>query len=336
MRSRSPRPKDLESALQVLWLTLTAPRLDTTAVAALRNQIRTALANRGDTPDAVFGDTVRMTMGRYGPRSQPMTLARLDHFDPAHSLSLFEDWFRDFNGFTFVVVGNVNVDSLRPLVEQWIGGLPSHGTAHAWKDASTLPPEGVFTKVVHKGKEPVSQQVVLYTGAADATGPGESLAGAAAAEILQERLLDTLREAMGATYSVSANTSIDRVPRARYRSEITFKSSPAQADTLWLAAQEHHRGTPRQGPDRRRVAEVRGAEPARDRGGGEDQRLVAGRDQQLRDARGARRRAAARGDAGLGRGARRADAVAGAGRGPEVLQSGQRGPVRPLTGAMMR
>jgi len=241
-------PKDLESALQVLWLTLTAPRLDTTAVAALRNQLRTALANRGDTPGAVFGDTVRMTMGRYGPRSQPMTVARLDHFDPAHSLSLFQDWFRDFNGFTFVVVGNVNVDSLRPLVTQWIGGLPSHGATHAWKDASTLPPEGIFTKVVHKGKEPVSQQVVLFTGAAENTGSAATLAGAAAAEILQERLLDTLREAMGATYSVSANTSIDRVPRARYRSEIAFKSTPAQADTLWLAAQQIIAGLRDNGP----------------------------------------------------------------------------------------
>jgi zinc protease len=231
-------PKDLESGMQLLWLTLTAPRLDTAAVSALRNQIRTQLANRGDTPDGVFSDTVLITMGRNSPRAQPLNIERLDRFDPARSLALFKDWFHDFNGFTFVIVGNVNVDSLKPLVTEWLGGLPSAGATHAWKDVEPLPPEGVITKVVRKGKEPVSEQVVLFTGPSAAATPTTSLAAAAAAQILQERLLDTLREAMGATYSVSANSSVQRVPRLRYRSEITFKSTPAQADTLWLAAQK--------------------------------------------------------------------------------------------------
>jgi zinc protease len=42
---------------------------------------------------------------------------------------------------------------------------------------------------------------------------------------------------MGATYGVSVSASTDRFPRMRYRAQIDFKSSPAQADTLWQAAQ---------------------------------------------------------------------------------------------------
>jgi len=231
-------PKDLETGLQVLWLNATAPRLDTAAVSALKNQLRTMLANRGDTPDAVFGDTIRVTMSRNSPRAQSLTSERLDTFDPVRSLAIYRGWFSDFNGFTFVIIGNVNVDSLRPLVSRWIGGLPSSGGNHMWADVGPIPPEGVITKLVRKGKEPVAQQVVFYTGNTAGATQDQALAAEAAAQILEERLLDKLREAMGATYGVSASTSLERVPRTRYRSQISFKSTPAQVDTLWQAAQQ--------------------------------------------------------------------------------------------------
>ena len=231
-------PKDAETGFQLLWLNATAPRLDTAAVSAMKAQMRTGLANRGDTPDAVFGDTIRTTLSRNSPRAQPMTVARLETFDPARAIAIYKDWFKDFNDFTFVIVGNVNVDSLRPLVTQWLGGLPAAGGKHAWLDVAPIAPEGLITKIVRKGKEPVAQQVIYFSGTATGSTRETGLAGEAAAQILQERLMDKLREAMGATYGVNANSSLEHVPKLRYRSEIAFKSTPARADTLWQAAQE--------------------------------------------------------------------------------------------------
>ena len=40
---------------------------------------------------------------------------------------IFRVRFADASDFTFVIVGAVNVDSVRPLVEQWLGALPSTG-----------------------------------------------------------------------------------------------------------------------------------------------------------------------------------------------------------------
>jgi zinc protease len=232
-------PRDLETALQVLWLNATAPRLDSAAVAALTNQARNGLKNRDAEPGTAFSDTITITLGRNSPRAQPMTAARLDaEFDPRRALAIYRDWFHSFGDFTFVLVGNVNVDSLRPLLSQWLGGLPATGTARTWKDVAPVPPEGLITKTVRKGKEPVAEQVVLFSGPVERPATEtDDAAAAAAAEIIQERLLDQLREAMGATYGVDANTIIERVPRRRYRTLVEFKSSPQQADTLWSAAQ---------------------------------------------------------------------------------------------------
>jgi zinc protease len=231
-------PRDLETAFQLLWLDATAPRLDTAAVAAFKNQIHTMLQQRDASPESAFGDTVTITMGQNSPRVQPLTAARIDRLDAERSLALYREWFRDFGEATFLIVGNVSLDSLRPLVSQWLGGLPAAGAKHAWKDVEPQPPAGVITKVVRKGKAPVATQVIAFTGTTEPGGPEAEIVAAAAAQILQERLMDKLREAMGATYGVDVNTSISRVPRKTYSTAIDFKSSPQQVDTLWQAAQE--------------------------------------------------------------------------------------------------
>jgi zinc protease len=179
-----------------------------------------------------------LTMGQNSPRNQPMTLARFATLDVNRALEIYRERFSDFGNFTFTIVGNVNLDSLRPLVEHWIGGLPSKRRKEKWQDRRPVPPAGQISKVVVKGKEPVSQQVVFFTGTATATDEREELAADAAGEILQTRLLDKLREAMGATYGVQVSTSITAIPRKQYQSVISFTSTPAQADTLWGAAWE--------------------------------------------------------------------------------------------------
>ncbi len=230
-------PADLDAALQVFWLTATEPRFDSAAAQAFLSQVRTVIANRSNSPEAVLGDTIQVTLGRHSPRAQPLTPALLGTFDPQHAMAIYRNWFSTFGDFTFVIVGNVQPDSLRPLVTEWLASLPSNGETRTWKDVEPLPPDSVLTVVVHKGKEPVATQLVVYSGPADSTGPAVDIAANAAAEILQTRLLDTLREAMGATYGVNAESVVERVPRLRYRSDIVFKSAPGQADTLWLAAQ---------------------------------------------------------------------------------------------------
>lgn len=229
-------PKDLATFFELLYLTATAPRLDSAAVAAFRSQVRTALANRDLQPATAFSDTVTLTMGMNSPRSQPMTLARFETLDVNRALAIYRERFADFSDWDFTIVGNVNLDSLKPLVERWIGGLPAKGRHEKWRDRSVGPPTGQVTKLVHKGKEPVSTQVVFFTGKAEVTTAAEELAAEAVGEILQTRLLEKLREAMGATYGVQVNTNITAIPKKQYQTVISFTSTPAQADTLWAAA----------------------------------------------------------------------------------------------------
>jgi zinc protease len=160
----SASPKDLETLLQLAHLEFTSPRLDTAAFKALSNQIGPFLANRGSSPDQVFSDTVQVTMSQHSKREPALTPASWAQVSPETALHFFRDRFADAGAFTFVFVGNVNLESLAPLVERYLASLPSNGHAEAWRNMESGPPKGVVERTVRMGTEPKATTVILFTG----------------------------------------------------------------------------------------------------------------------------------------------------------------------------
>jgi zinc protease len=148
------------------------------------------------------------------------------------AFEIYKDRFADASDFTFVIVGAVNVDSLKPMVEQWLGALPSTGRKETWKDVGLKNPATVVEKTVRKGVEPKAQTLVLFTG--ETTFDAASrYAMRSLGELLEMKLTENLREALGGTYSVSATGSLAKYPKPEYQFAINFGSAPDKADLLW-------------------------------------------------------------------------------------------------------
>ena len=224
-------PKDLETMFQLIYLDFTAPRLDTSAYQAFKNQVGPFLANRGSNPDQVFSDTVQWTMTQHAFRSRPISAATFAEVNPEKALAFYKDRFADASGFTFVFVGNVDTLTLKPLVEKYIGSLPSSGRKENFRDNGITPPKGIVERVVHKGVEPKANTLIEFTGACTYT-PENRLAMRAMIELFQIKLNETLREQLGGTYSPNAGGSCGRVPRQEYTVRVQFNSSPENVDRL--------------------------------------------------------------------------------------------------------
>lgn len=229
-------PKDLDTFFELLWLNATAPRYDPNAVNAFVNQMKNQLAGRDRIPMMALLDTLGAVMSQNSPRQPPVTATTLAMFNPERAMAIYKERFADFGDYTFVIVGNVTLDSLRPRVAQWLAALPTSGRTESWRDVAPRTPAGVITKTIRKGKEPVAQQFGLFTGLTTPPDAMTELAAEAVGEILQTRLLETLREAMGATYSATAGITLERRPHGEYMGLMQFTSTPEQADTLWAAA----------------------------------------------------------------------------------------------------
>lgn len=229
-------PKDLETFLQLIYLKFAMPRRDSVAFDNFRAQIAPFFANRANSPDAVFGDSVIVTMGQHHPRAMPVNKELIEKASFERAYDIYRDRFADASDFTFLFVGNVQTASLRPLVEQWLAALPSTKRQETWRDVGPRAPQQGFDKFVHKGVEPKSTTLLFYTGEQTFTPEGRH-ALRSLAELLEMQLLDTLRESLGGTYSVSVNGETNKFPRPEYSLTISFGSAPDRADSLYQTVQ---------------------------------------------------------------------------------------------------
>ena len=249
-------PKDLETVFQLIYLYFTAPRADSTAVVALKQRFRAAIANRGASPEQVFDDSLSVTLSSHHPRSRPVSVATVDSLDLESSMRFYRDRFADASDFTFVIVGNFTLDSIRPLVLQWLGGLPSTRRKETWRDIGLHTPDSVVTRDVKRGTEPKARTVIVFNGPFDWNRQNR-YALASLAEVLRMRLRDVLREELGGTYDVSVSQSSERDPRPEFQFSIDFGSAPDRADTLRAAVFRELEKIKRDGPTAEEIEKVR-------------------------------------------------------------------------------
>jgi zinc protease len=224
-------PKDVETMFELIYAYFTEPRKDSTAFKAFQAQYKGMLENRSASPEAAFYDTIQVTMTQGHPRARPFSVAMIDEMDLDKSFTFYRDRFADASDFTFVFVGNFDIDSLRPLVQTYLGGLPSIRRMETWRDVGIENPTGVIHKIVRKGVEPKSETQIIFTGAFDYTAENRHLVRSLASA-LQTRLRDRLREDLGGTYSVSVSGGYEKFPHPVFTMRIMFGSAPERVDEL--------------------------------------------------------------------------------------------------------
>ncbi len=227
-------PRDLETLMQLIYLSFTAPRADSAAFEAYRNKIEVLLANRSASPSAAFSDTLDLTLSQHHFRAKPPTAQDMEYVRLHHAISLYKQRFADASNFTFIFVGTIDTTKLKPLVEQYIGSLPSTHAAEKWKDVGMSYPPGVITREVKRGIEPKSQTAIVFTGPFDFTWENVQQISALS-DLLEIKLRERLRQDLGGTYGVGVSASPAHFPKETYALRIDFGSAPERANELQKA-----------------------------------------------------------------------------------------------------
>ena len=256
----SSTPKDLETALQLAYLSFTAPNGNPEAFDLMKRRLEASLANQAQSPGAVYGERVRRinTSDHYTARA--MQLSDLPKLDPEKMLSFYRQAFSNAANFTFFFVGTFTVDGVTPLVEQYLGSLPSRGSPDVRKADMHLEfPKSVVRETVTKGQEPRSQTVITFfadTGLEEM----ETHRVQAATEVLEMRLRDILREQLGGTYSVGVNYS-NTSPEPGYGvTSVQFGSAPENVQSLTTAVMTEIARLRKEGPSAEDVRAVKETE----------------------------------------------------------------------------
>ena len=249
-------PRDIETLFQQIYLRFTAPRADPVIFKIATDQTRAQLKNREELPETVYGRALASAVWQDSVRTRPLSPADIDRMDLDKSMAFYRDRYADASGFTFVFVGNVDLQTLRPLVTQYLASLPATHRNETWKDVSVRRTTGVVERTVAKGLEPKADTTIIFSGPFQYDEP-HRVTMRAMAMVLDGLLRESLREDLGGTYGVSVSAVPQRIPVPTYSIQIEFGSAPDRVDELTKVVFQKIEELKQNGPTPQDVTSIR-------------------------------------------------------------------------------
>jgi zinc protease len=246
--SGSAAPAHLETALQLLHLTFTAPGNDDEAFTLLKRQLEAMLANRGRAPAQIFGEKLSQVNTSNHYTAQPLTTERLATLNREKMLGFYRDRFSNAADFTFFMVGTFKVDEAVPLVAQYVGSLPAKGESSSHhRDVGVHFPDAAQRVRVEAGREPRGQTVISFFADPPAD-PMEQERVSEATTVLETALRDILREELGQTYTVSVGLAQLLPQRGAGHIQVRFGAAPENLETMTARVMQELKRLQDEGP----------------------------------------------------------------------------------------
>lgn len=202
--------KDLETMLQLNYLYFTDIRPDTETYNATIEQYRAMLKNAEKNPNTIFMDNVYKTWYDNNPIYTQLKYADLDAANYETMLNVAKKHLDNAADYTFTFVGNVDIDALRPLVEQYIATLPANKKKHDKLVYTGSQAKGQIVNDFKQEMETPSVQVFnVYSDNNIAYSIENEVKLSLLSDVLDIVYTNTLREEEGGTYSPATQAMIN-------------------------------------------------------------------------------------------------------------------------------
>lgn len=248
--------EDAETLLQMVYLYFTHPRFDEISYKSYLTRLAGILENKSASPESAFQDTLQVTLAGYNERARPMTRELLKEADFNRIVEIGKERFKNASDFIFFFVGNIDPETFKPLVEKYIGGIPSSGEKENWKNLHIETPGGVIEKVVKKGQDEKSIQYIVFHGDFNYNSKNQ-LELDAMGRILTTRLLEVIREEKSSVYSIGASPSSSKFPEEEYTVAIYYGTDPEKLPGLKQAVFDEIKKFAKNGPTEEELAKAK-------------------------------------------------------------------------------
>ncbi|MBD3275460.1 MAG: insulinase family protein, partial [Candidatus Marinimicrobia bacterium] len=229
--SGSGSPEDIETLFQLIYLHFTEPNADSSGYLSYRGRLTGYLENREADPSSAFSDSLNLILNQHHFRATPWSVEMLEDMDMKESFEIYNDRFSDASDFTFVFVGNFELESIKPYIQTYLGGLPDINREEKWQDNGMRYADGVIERTVKAGIEPKSRVQILFTGPFDWSRENR-FEISAMTEVLRIKLREILREDLGGTYGVGVSSQVSRIPTEDYLVSVSFGCDPDRVEEL--------------------------------------------------------------------------------------------------------
>jgi len=231
-------PKDMETMFQLLYLHYTAPNKSMDLFQSYLDKSKALYKNLLSNPTYYYYNESAKIMSQNHPRGGRFPSEEdWDKIDFDRSFEIYRERFGNAADFTFVFVGNFKVDSIKPLIAQYIASLPGFDENESWKDLGIRPPDGVVKEDIHKGTDPKSNVSIRFHGKYTYDRKENHMIRSMS-DALNIILIEKIREEKSGVYGINASYNTNKFPYENYAISINFPCDPEKSDTLSMSVFE--------------------------------------------------------------------------------------------------
>lgn len=242
-------PADLKTLFELIYMEFTAPRIDEEAYASFETRLKAQLENIELNPRVAIQDTTRMELYGDDPRAARLRPDDFSRISYDRIMKMRDERFGDASGFVFTFVGNIRIDSVKPLVERYIASLPTSGKVmKADPDGVPRILPGSRSNVFRREMEVPKVTVAHFYTASIPYNEENRMAATMLERILNLVFFDTVREKEGGTYGIGVSADLSYFPREETILQVFFDTDPAKWERMNQIVSEEIRRIADEGP----------------------------------------------------------------------------------------
>ena len=197
-------PKDVETMLQLVYLYFTSIKKDNDTFNQQIKQMETMLKNRELSPETALSDSLTATLYGHNPRLKPFLSSDLKDVNYDRILQMAKERTANANGWEFIIIGNYDEATIRPLICQYLGALPSKGLNPSSKRDRKLVTGQVENIFERKMETPKASAYMIWHNENIPYTLEKSIQMDMACRVLDMIYLRKIREDASAAYSCGA------------------------------------------------------------------------------------------------------------------------------------
>ena len=226
-------PKDIETALQIAYLYFADPRFDQNEYEPGIQQIKALLPNILSNPDYQFQQEMNKVLYDNNPRVVDLNEEVVEKANLATIERVYRELFKNAGGARLTIVGNVDPEAIKPMVEKYIGSIAKNKKARKINEENLINfAKGDVDKTVELVMATPKSTVFQVYSAYMPIDTKTEVALKAANYVLDMIYTKTIREDEGGTYGVGTAMAGQRLPIERAVIQVMFDTNPEAAPKL--------------------------------------------------------------------------------------------------------
>ena len=224
--------KDFETMMQLTYLKFTSPRKDVEAFNSAMQRTKAMLKNQENNPSIALQDTVAKVAYANRPRALRTRAEDMDRVNYDRVMEIYKERFADANDFEFFLVGDLDADTIAPLLAKYLGALPVLKGSEKSKfvDLNMVP--GEHENVFEKQMETPNAIVLFMYNAPMKVNLKNTLLVSMLQQAMDMKYTESVREDEGGAYGVPVNAYLADYPDQRAVVQIQLPTAPDKRERM--------------------------------------------------------------------------------------------------------